>query len=383
MNTRTWLLWLTTSAILISCVPHPLYLALIFLSIALVFTRWHNDAPLAHSYGLFLRVGGVIFLSYLVFSIVTIGGARGGTTLLALPALTLPAWLGGLMLGGPLTAETLAWGATRGLQIWTLMALFGSFNALVDHYRLLRLTPRALFHAGLAVTIAIVFVPALVRSTGEIMEAQRARGHRFRGLKSWLPLIAPLLASSLEKAIQLAEALDSRGYGRTTQVDQHGTRRQLVIIFGLFLLTGGLVAWLYYGQGSIQLLAFAAMLIGGSAILWTLYQLGQLVTRSRYNREHWHRHDTFVVATCLLVIAIIVILRTHSLTLFVYYPFPQISAPSFDPRIGLTILLLAAPAIATNREPRTENKEPRTENREPRTENREQGAANGEPRTVL
>ena len=91
--------------------------------------------------GLFMRAGALVCLGYVLFGLVTVGGARGATVLIALPALRLPAWLGGVVLGGPVTAEALAWGATRGLSIWTLMVVFGAFNALVDHHRLLRLTP--------------------------------------------------------------------------------------------------------------------------------------------------------------------------------------------------------------------------------------------------
>nr|MCU0495139.1 energy-coupling factor transporter transmembrane protein EcfT [Chloroflexaceae bacterium] len=117
MNTISYLIWLVAALLVISLAPHPLYMALVFLAALLVFSASRNDSLLARSYGLFLKLGAFIFGGYLLFSLITVGGMRGTTVLLALPSFELPAWLGGVVLGGPVTAEALAWGATRGLQL--------------------------------------------------------------------------------------------------------------------------------------------------------------------------------------------------------------------------------------------------------------------------
>lgn len=350
MHTFTWLIWLVTGLLVIGLAPHPLYLALIFLAVGLVFATQHSDSPLARSYGLFLRAGGVVCASYLLFSVITVGGARGATVLLRLPELRLPPWLGGISFGGPITAEALAWGATRGLAILTLLALFGAFNALVDHYRLLRLSPRSLFHIGLVVTIAVGFVPGLVRSMGEIIEAQRARGHRFGGLRSWLPLVAPLLAGSLEQSVQLAESLDARGFGRTTAPAQALGRRQLWVIGGLLAFSAGLFIWLYYGAGPLRPVALALLLVGALASCLALRALGRLVRRSSYRRERWRLADSLVALACTICALAMLALQISGATL-VYNPFPRFSWPGFDLRVGLVLLLLNAPALAGPRLP--------------------------------
>lgn len=344
MNTRTWLAWLAAALILTSLANNPLYLLLALLAATLVFLACHGDTPLARAYRLFFLVGLALWLSYIFFSVVTVGEARGRTALLRLPALTLPPLLGGVTLGGLVTAEDLAWGAMRGLRVWTLMVIFGTFNALADHYRLLRLAPRSLFHAGLAVTIAISFVPHTLRMIATIAEAQRVRGHRFRGPRSYLPLVAPLLASSLEQSIQLAEALDARGYGRTRAEDRLMGRRQIGVIAGLLLLGAGLFGWLYYGSRAAA--PALALLCGGALALGlALRALGQLVPRTVYRRERWRRRDAVVCAAALGCAAGMVALRVSGAGGLVYNPYPLITPPPFAPLAGLLVALLAAPAL--------------------------------------
>jgi energy-coupling factor transport system permease protein len=309
----------------------------------LVFLLCHTQTPLARAYRLFFLAGLALWAGYVVFSVVTVGGARGRTVLFELPALALPPLLGGITLGGTVTAEDLAWGAMRGLRVWTLLAIFGTFNALVDHYRLLRLMPRSLFHAGLAVTIAVTFVPHILHSITEVVESQRVRGHRFRGPRSYVALVSPLLAGSLERSIQLAEALDARGYGRTRATDIALGRQQIGAIAGLLLLSGGLFAWFYYGARAV-LPALALVGAGATALALALRALGQLVPRTTYRRERWRERDSIVVAAALIGTAGWIALRLTDGGLL-YNPYPVLTPPPFHPIAGLLLLTLAAPAL--------------------------------------
>lgn len=348
MHTLTWLIWLGAAAAALALAPNPLYTCLIMLAALQVFLAWRGDSPMARSFALFARAGGFIFLGYVFFALVTVGGARGDTVLVELPALRLPPWLGGVVIGGPLTAEALAWGVTRGLSIWALMVVFGTFNALVDHYRLLRLTPPSLFHVGLAVTIAVAFVPSLLRAIGEIGQAQRARGHRFGGPRSWPPLVSPLLAGSLERSVQLAEAMDSRGYGRAAAPGRGASLRQAAMVAGVLLLGGGVFGWLYYGPGPLP--ALLAM-CGALTLALAMRALGRRVRRSVYRRERWRRRDSLAVAASLVCLLGLVAMRLAGAGELVYYPFPSLMAPGFDLRPGLALLLLATPAALRGREP--------------------------------
>lgn len=74
-------------------------------------------------------------------------------------------------------------------------------------------------------TIALRFIPTLVEETVKIMNAQKARGADFENgkltakVKAVIPILIPLLISSVRRAYDLAEAMESRCYnggeGRT------------------------------------------------------------------------------------------------------------------------------------------------------------------------
>src|SRR5689334_6114193 len=99
MHTQTWLAWLAAALLVAGLANNPLYLLLALLAATLVFLACHNDTGLARAYRLFFLVGLGLWLGYICFSVVTVGGARGSTVLFRLPELTLPALLGGITLG--------------------------------------------------------------------------------------------------------------------------------------------------------------------------------------------------------------------------------------------------------------------------------------------
>ncbi|MGT2828945.1 energy-coupling factor transporter transmembrane protein EcfT [Streptococcus hillyeri] len=78
---------------------------------------------------------------------------------------------------------------------------------------------------GLMLSLSLRFVPTLMDDTIRIMNAQKARGVDFgegniiQKIKSIIPILIPLFASSFKRADALAVAMESRGYqggnGRT------------------------------------------------------------------------------------------------------------------------------------------------------------------------
>lgn len=78
---------------------------------------------------------------------------------------------------------------------------------------------------ALMLSIALRFVPTLMDETEKIMNAQRARGidfgegNLYNQMKSIVPMLIPLFVSSINRAEELATAMEARGYkggeGRT------------------------------------------------------------------------------------------------------------------------------------------------------------------------
>jgi len=62
------------------------------------------------------------------------------------------------------------------------------------------------------ISIALRFIPTLIQEGERIIFAQRARGAQIRRGKHLIPIIYPIIFSSLRRADQLAFALKARGY---------------------------------------------------------------------------------------------------------------------------------------------------------------------------
>ena len=66
-------------------------------------------------------------------------------------------------------------------------------------------------------TVSMEFIPVLARRTGNIRDAQRARGIPvglgWRGLRYLPALLGPLLIQAFKLADEMAEALEARGFG--------------------------------------------------------------------------------------------------------------------------------------------------------------------------
>ena len=66
----------------------------------------------------------------------------------------------------------------------------------------------------LAVGLATRLVPTLERDAAGLVEALRGRGVEVNGVRGRARLLSPLVAGSLERSLNLAEAMEARGFGR-------------------------------------------------------------------------------------------------------------------------------------------------------------------------
>jgi energy-coupling factor transport system permease protein len=57
-------------------------------------------------------------------------------------------------------------------------------------------------------------VPTLERDVRGLVEALRGRGVEVEGVRGRARLVSPIVSGSLERALNLAEAMEARGYGR-------------------------------------------------------------------------------------------------------------------------------------------------------------------------
>lgn len=341
-HTWSWVAWLVAAAVPAFTLRNPLYLVLVLGAAWLVYTALGRTSPIGSNWGAFVRIG--LFFLALAVPFNALSNHAGQIVLFRLPA-TWP------VVGGPVTLEAAIAGAVNGLGLFTILMVFAAFNAVVDHYQLLRATPPFLFQAGVVLSIAITFVPQMVIGAGEIRQAQRIRGHRFRGLRDLVPLVMPLLTNALERAIQLAEMMEARGFGRVVRPasPRHILLAQLAMLAGLLSLLAGLFLLAYLPASRLWGWGLAA---AGTGILPGAFRLqGKQVHRTRYRRPPWHRRDTAVVLVSVAIVAALVVARLTTPASLVYSPFPPYSLlPPFNPLVGAALALLALPTLAGGRD---------------------------------
>ena len=180
--------------------------------VAVVVFLNREDAPWGKSFNWTLKVCAWILLIR-TMSGVLIGVPIPGTKLFTLPILPLPNWMPGIRIGGTVTLERLTSAVTEGILICAIIVIFGAAASLTSPHKLLRVLPVYVYEFGISIVIATSVLPQLVSSLARIRQAQRLRGQSLRGFASWRRVAIPLLEESLARSLDLAAAMDSRGYG--------------------------------------------------------------------------------------------------------------------------------------------------------------------------
>ena len=171
--------------------------------------RFAAHAPWARSFWFSLKIGAFILIIRTLVGIL-IGVPIPGTKLFELPILPLPSWLAGVRIGGVITQERLLSSIHEGLIIVAVISLFGAAVSLTSPHKLLRVTPIVIYEFGVATVIATSALPNLVQSISRIRRARLLRGDEN---PTWRSIALPLLEDSLSRSLELAAAMDSRGYG--------------------------------------------------------------------------------------------------------------------------------------------------------------------------
>ncbi len=334
-HVAAWLLWLLAAGLPALTTRHPAYILLLLLATVVVRASLPQHSPTLQGWRFFLRAGLLLWAITVPLNALTV---HYGETVLAVIPRTLP--LLGRLIGGPITLEAVVYGFLSGLGLLTILLVLVTFNQAVEPYHLLRAVPPVFFQTGVAVSIALTFVPQAANALREIRQAQAIRGHRWRGLRSLLPLLLPLLTTALERAVHLAESMEARGFGLAPLRDPALRRwgRRLLLPALLLLLAGLLL------RPQSSLWGGALLGLGAAGLVAALSLQSRSVNRVLYRRPRWNRRSRLMALfSGLSGLAFLALLLARPAWLD-FYPYPRLHWPGFAPLLGLPCLALTAPA---------------------------------------
>lgn len=338
LHPAAWWAWATALAVAASRTTNPVLLALIVSVTAYVVAARRPISPWSQSYAMFLRIGlAAVFIRVVLFTL--LGTGPGTHVLFTLPRVPLPHWMAGVRLGGPVTLDGTLAAVYDGLRLAVILVCVGAANTLTSPRRLLKSLPSAVQEAGVAVTVALAFAPQAVTSVGRLRAARRLRGRPTKGLRGMRGLAVPILEGALDRSVDLAAAMDARGFGRRGNTPVAVRRATAVCV------VVGSVAMLASSYALIDAAAPAALglplLVGGGVAVAVGFVIGaRRGGRTRYRPDPWRLPEWMVMGSGVVAAVCVAVSSADGL-------FPATSPPSWPtlpllPVAGLLLALLPA-----------------------------------------
>ena len=293
LHPGAWWLWALGLATAATRSTNPVVLmALVAAAGAVVYAR-RPDAPWARSFRFFLILGAVV-IGIRVLTQIIFGTGASGAVLFTLPTIGLPDFFAGVTIGGPVYTGDILYGLQDGLRLATLLICIGAASSLASPSRMLKVAPAAVYELGVAVVVALTFAPQLVSDIVRVRSAQRLRGRSTSGLHGWWAALLVVVNGGLERSVQLAAAMDSRGYGRTAHVPPLVRRTTAAV---LLIGVGGLLLGLYGTLSGGSAASLGPPLIAAGAVISAIGLMlsGRRQVRTHYRPDPWALPEWLVI----------------------------------------------------------------------------------------
>jgi len=264
LNPLCKLLWCAGILVLALILDHPLFLLLLFLStLPLVFA-----ARVGKEWASFIRLA--LYLCIAIIAINALLSYSGAHVLYQAP-FRVP------VLGIPtITLEAVLYGVSMCLRLLAIISAFAVITLTVhpDDIMLAMIKLKLPYKSVLITSLSTRFMPTLIDDVERITDAQRSRGLElnrgspFKRVKNRIHIVMPLLSNSLDRTVQVAEAMESRAFGsgskRTYYRDIKLNTTDVICLvlalsplaFGIFVVLSGYAAYQYYpALGALNLTA--------------------------------------------------------------------------------------------------------------------------------
>jgi len=244
--------WVASIFVLALIFNNPLYLLLLFLStlpLIMAAKVWREWASLMK------------FAFYLCLAIIIINAlvSSHGSHLLWQAPFQVP------LIGTPvITLEAIFFGVGMSLRLLAIISAFAilTFTTHPDDLMLSMIKMKLPYKSVLVTSLTTRFIPTLIDDVERISDVQRSRGLELdRGklvqrIRNRMAIIIPLLSNSLDRTVQVAEAMESRAFGsRGKRTFYHEVKLSKfdfqILIVSFFPLALGIFMW-WLGQGNYQ-----------------------------------------------------------------------------------------------------------------------------------
>jgi len=254
LNPLCKLLWGGGILVLALILDHPLFLLLLFIStLAPVAT-----AKVGKEWASFIKLA-----LYLCIAIIVINALLNynGAHVLYQASFSIP------VMGIPtITLEAIVYGLAMCLRLLAIISAFAVITLTVhpDDIMLAMIKLKLPYKSVLVTSLSTRFMPTLIDDAERITDVQRSRGLElnrggpFKRVKNRIHIVMPLLSNSLDRTVQVAEAMESRAFGsggkRTYYRDIKLDTMDIVslvlalspLAFGIFVSLSGYAAYRYY-----------------------------------------------------------------------------------------------------------------------------------------
>ncbi len=341
LDARAWLLWGLAASLPPLLGRNPFVLTATLLAVLGVRAAMAppSDAPGALAWNGIVRLAIVFALVGALFNVLT---AHVGDRPFASVPEALP------LVGGPLTLNALVYGLLSGEALLTLVLVGTTLGATLDWPTLARLLPARLSTIAVAGAVAWAFVPQTVVALREIREAQAARGYRARGGRDLVPLLVPLLAGGLERAVTLGEALESRAFASPpdslARTSSSPPWRAVLAALGL---TGALLG-AYLLAAEVPIAAVTAIGLSVLALAVAGAEARGRRRRTRYRQTCWRHKDSMVAGAGGIVVAAVVITLATDPATIQYDPYPSLTLPRVNLGLMAALALLLSPVLVAS-----------------------------------
>jgi energy-coupling factor transport system permease protein len=240
MNSATWWIWSISLTAAALRGGENLILIITILIIIFIVAKRGTDTLWGRSFNFALQIAISAMVIRFIFAVI-IGTYLPGNVVFTLPQLQMPQWLAGVRIGGEVTEQRLLSVLDESLTFALIVIAFGAATALSSPIQIIKMMSKRLYLFGVTLIIAFSVLPQILASYQRVKMARKFRGEAKINLRNFNKVLTPVLEESLERAIDLSAAMESRGFGYSKKPTSYRAESftfvdYLVVALSIYLL---------------------------------------------------------------------------------------------------------------------------------------------------